>query len=304
MGDDSRPYFFYYYLRQCLFLELPKCICMKKIALSTLLVVCSYGLFAQQSNIQAYTPSKLLKNGQWDIKWFNNLYTEVKSSDSKGKVIPKLRNNFFTSTIDIFRGISESRRVNVGLLVEIRSNTIAGRAPLSVFSFDERAGITTIAPSIKIQPFQSIGNLSIQSSLHIPLVKTETVAGVFLDQTAWAFQNRLFYDKTFNDGKWQIFSGISLEYGFGSKQSFANNTFLVSPEIFLSYFPSSKSTLLVSVQHAQRFGDFTQNYTAVGGGAKYQLSEVLNMEVLYTNFIRGNDNGLGQTFNIGLRALF
>ena len=31
-----------------------------------------------QSNIQTYTPSKLLSKGQWDIKWFNNLYTEVK----------------------------------------------------------------------------------------------------------------------------------------------------------------------------------------------------------------------------------
>ena len=24
----------------------------------------------QTSNIQTYTPSKLLNNGQWDIKWF------------------------------------------------------------------------------------------------------------------------------------------------------------------------------------------------------------------------------------------
>ena len=31
-----------------------------------------------KSNIQSYTPSKLLKKGDWDVKWFNNLYTETK----------------------------------------------------------------------------------------------------------------------------------------------------------------------------------------------------------------------------------
>jgi len=61
------------------------------------------------------------------------------------------------------------------------------------------------------------------------------------------------------------------------------------------------------VQHSQRIdtgNDFAQDFTAVGGGAKYQLSKVLNVEALYTDFIRGNNTGLGQTFNIGLRALF
>jgi hypothetical protein len=77
--------------------------------------------------------------------------------------------------------------------------------------------------------------------------------------------------------------------------------------VFLSYFPSDDFTVLALAQHFQRIdlgNDFTQNYTAVGGGAKYQISEVLNIEALYTNFVRGEDTGLGQTFNIGLRALF
>ena len=34
----------------------------------------------EQSNIITYTPSKLLNKGQWDIKWFNNLYTQTKKS--------------------------------------------------------------------------------------------------------------------------------------------------------------------------------------------------------------------------------
>ena len=32
-----------------------------------------------KSNIQTYTPSKLLEKGQWDIKFFNSIYTQTKN---------------------------------------------------------------------------------------------------------------------------------------------------------------------------------------------------------------------------------
>lgn len=265
----------------------------------------------EKSNIQTYTPSKLLDKGQWDIKFFNNLYTETKFADGDGNTKDKARENFFTSTVEVFTGISDNNRINVGAIVEFRSNTFGGRQALSVFSLEDtnsdRKGISSIAPAIKFQPLKNVANFSIQSAIHIPLLEKgdeKTNPNGFLDQTAWSFQNRFFYDYTFASGKWQLFTELNTEYGFGDEQSFANNTFLVVPGAFLSYFPSDKSTILGFVQHAQRFGDFTQDYTALGFGGKYQLSKVLNLEVLYSNFVRGTDNGLGQSFNIGLRALF
>lgn len=262
-----------------------------------------------KSNLQTYTPSKLLNKGQWDIKWFNNLYTESSYANSNGKSISKLRENYFTSTIEAFTGISDTNRFNIGAILEIRSNTNSGRSALSVFSFNddpnsERKGITSFAPAIKFQPFKNIGNFSIQTALHIPLVKNETENGVYLDQTAWALQNRFFYDYSFENKDWQLFAELNTEYNFGDAASFANNTFVFSPGVFLSYFPNSKFTVLGLAQHSQRFGDFTQDYTALGFGAKYQISSILNLETIYTNFVRGTNNGLGQTFNIGLRALF
>ncbi|WP_299155904.1 hypothetical protein [uncultured Tenacibaculum sp.] len=289
---------------------------MKNNFKSILLIFLFIGLnsFAQEekesdkSNIQTYTPSKLLNKGQWDIKWFNNLYTENKFADANGNSVNKARENYFTSTIEAFTGVSDNNRINIGAIVEFRSNTIGGRQALSVFSLDDsntdRKGITSIAPAIKFQPFKSVSNFSVQSAIHIPLVTNETENGVFLDQTAWSFQNRFFYDYTFASGDWQLFTELNTEYNFGEDTSFANNTFLLAPGVFLSYFPSSKSTVLGFVQHAQRFGDFSQDYTALGLGGKYQLSKVLNLEVLYSNFVRGNNNGLGQSFNLGLRALF
>lgn len=268
----------------------------------------------QGSVIQTYTPSKLLNQGQWDIKWFNNLYTETKDlfgPNGSKQDIP--RNTFFTSTVDVFTGVSDSGNFNIGLLLEFRSNVIGGRDALDVFKFDgeansARSGFTSFAPAIKFNPINGIGNFTIQTAFHIPLVDNETENSVFLDQKGFIFQNRFFYDYSFTGGKWQLFSELNTEYNFGKKEdSFANNSLRLIPGVFLSYFPSSKFTVLGLVQHSQLIdtgNDFSQDFTALGGGIKYQLTDVLNIETLYTNFVRGNDTGLGQTFNIGLRALF
>ncbi|WP_298900530.1 hypothetical protein [uncultured Psychroserpens sp.] len=289
---------------------------MKKIITLIAIVSIAFSGFAQddqdaeKSVIQEYTPSKLLNKGQWDIKWFNNLYTQTESTFSNGE---EPRQTFFTSTLDVFTGISEQSNFNVGLLLEFRSNVINDRSALDVFSFDgergtARSGFTSFAPAIKFNPIKSVSNFTIQTAFHIPLVDNETEDNVFLDQKGFIFQNRFFYDYTFPGDKWQIFTELNTEYNFGKKEdSFANNSLNLTPGVFLSYFPSQKFTILGLVQHSQRIdtgNDFEQDFTAVGGGAKYQLSKVLNIETLYTNFVRGNNTGLGQTFNIGLRALF
>ncbi|GAA4238645.1 hypothetical protein GCM10022291_29930 [Postechiella marina] len=286
---------------------------MKKILAIVTLLALPFSGFAQEekeekSNIQTYTPSKLLKKGQWDIKWFNNLYTETKER-VKGIKRDKDRENYFTTSFDIFTGISETSSLNVGLLFDIRSNTIGDRSAFDVFEFDSdkttaRSGLTSIAPAVKFNPLKKVSNFTIQTAFHIPLVDNESENSVFLDQTAYTFQNRFFYDYTFPSGDWQLFTELNTEYNFGDEDSFANKTFVLAPGVFMSYFPSKETTVLGFVQHQQRMGDFEQDYTALGFGGKYQLTQVLNLEVLYSNFVRGEDTGLGQSFNIGLRALF
>lgn len=293
---------------------------MKKIALVIVCGLLSFLGFSQiegettGSVIQTYTPSKLLSQGQWDIKWFNNIYTETKDlfgPEGEKQTIP--RNTFFTSSVDIFTGISSNNKLNVGLLLEFRSNVIGGRDVFDVFKFDgengtARSGFTSFAPAIKFNPLKAVSNFTIQSAFHIPLVDNEIEDGVFLDQKGFIFQNRFFYDYSFAGGDWQLFGDFNTEFNFGKKEdSFANNSLRLTPRVFLSYFPSSKFTVLALVQHSQLIdlgNDFSQDFTTVGGGLKYQLIEVLNIETLYTNFVRGNSTGLGETFNIGLRALF
>ncbi|MEW7290113.1 hypothetical protein [Aquimarina sp. 2304DJ70-9] len=264
----------------------------------------------QGSVIQTLTPSKLIGKGQYDIKWFNNLYTQTESTFSEGG---EPRQTFFTSTVEAYTGIGNNKRWNLGVILEFRSNVVADRDALDVFKFDgesgtARSGFTSFAPSVKFVPLKSVNNFSVQSSFFIPLVDNESENGVFLDQDGYIWQNRFFYDHTFPGNKFQIFGELNSELNFGEEEdSFANNSLRLTPGVFFSYFPSSKFTVLALAQHSELIdlgNDFDQNFTALGGGAKYQLTNELNIEALYTNFVDGDNTGLGETFNIGLRAVF
>lgn len=303
---------------------------MKKISLAILVMMVTCLGFSQEeekqrkSNVQEFTPSKLLSKGQWDIKFFNSLYTQTKQTGAgTGESFNIDRQNFFTNTTEIYTGVSDNSRINVGLVFQIRANNYGGQNALSVFDFenngvDSRSGLTTIAPSIRVQPFASVPNFSFTSSLYLPVFKDEAVPA-YLDKRSTFWETKFFYDKTFGGGNWQIFTEADFGFNFGENQTeadvltensnerFANNSLFLPLSAFLSYFPSSKSTLFVNAQQAFLIdlgNNFEQNYTQLGFGGKYQLTDILNIEASYGKFVRGNNfQGLGETFSVGLRAL-
>ncbi len=310
---------------------------MKKILASIVLAALAFTGQAQEdnnselSNVQAFTPSKLLSKGQWDIKFFNSLYTQTKQTNGRSSSVRIPRQTFFTNTTEIFTGVSKNSRINVGAVFQVRSNALGGQDALDVFSFedngnDRRSGVSTIAPAIRVQPFRSLSTFSFTSSFIIPVFKDapDTVPtdgfNSFLDQRSFAWETKFFYDNTFGANKWQVFTEIDFKYNFGENREdadpnnsnlserFANNSLFLPFSAFLSYFPSSKSTLFVNGQQAFLLdlgNGFAQNGTQLGFGAKYQLTQAINIEGSYGKFVRGNNfQGLGQTFSIGLRALF
>jgi hypothetical protein len=266
----------------------------------------------ERSNIQNYTPSKLLEKGKVDIKWFNNLYTQTRS-ESNGLKTDVPRSTFFTSSLEVFTGVSTNKKINAGLILEYRSNSFNGNSATSVFDFKNevgtaRNGLSHFAPSIKIAPFNKWNDFSIQSSIFIPIFKDEINANGYLANKSYIWQNRFYYDYSFSGNKFQLFTELGTRFFFGKKgEGYANNSLELAPGVFLSYFPTQKFTVLTFVQHSQLLdlgNNFQQNYSAVGFGAKYQLTKTLNLETLYSKFVRGNDTGLGQSFNFGLRAIF
>ncbi len=281
-----------------------------------------------KSNIQEYTPSKLLKKGQWDVKFFNSLYTQTKRTDAGSKSVSVPRESFFTNTTEIYTGVSENSRINVGLIVQFRSNTFEGADAFDVFNFrnntiDARSGLTAIAPSIRVQPFKNIAGFSLTSSLFLPVFEDKANAP-YLDKRSTTWETKFFYDNTFGDDKWQIFTEVDFGFNFGKKrinennidadldfnnsERFANNSLFLPLSVFLSYFPSSKTTVFVNTQQSFLIdlgNEFSQKSTAFGFGGKLQISKTLNLETSYSKIVAGNNfQGLGSTYSLGLRALF
>ena len=97
---------------------------MKRSLLIALILI-SYQGFSQEvedaskSNIQTFTPSKLLKKGQWDIKFFNSIYTQTKRTDGGSNSVNIPRETFFTNTTEIFTGVSENSRINLGFIFQV-----------------------------------------------------------------------------------------------------------------------------------------------------------------------------------------
>ncbi|WP_395076379.1 hypothetical protein [Flavobacterium sp.] len=266
----------------------------------------------EESNIQNYTPSKLLEKGKWDVKWFNNLYSENKF-ESNGSITGKPRENYFSSSVEIFTGITNNKKINIGFIIDYRSNTFGDQRTISVFNFENkigksRSGFAHFAPSVKVSPFNSLPNFSIQTSLYIPLFKEESNINGYLAEKSYIFQNRFFYDYTFSGNKFQLFSELNSRLFFGEKgKGYANNSLELTPGLFLSYFATNKFTILGFVQQELLIdlgNKYSKNYTALGFGSKYQITKTINIEALYSKFVRGNDTGLGQSFNFGLRAIF
>ncbi|WP_046756267.1 hypothetical protein [Kordia jejudonensis] len=277
----------------------------------------------QKNNIQEFTPSKLLKKGQWDIKFFNSIYTQTERTDAGNNSVTIPRETFFTNTTEIYTGISDNRRVNIGFIFQVRSNTFGGAGALDVLQFKDndnaRSGLTTIAPSIRVQPFKNISNFSFTSSVYLPIFKDKANAP-YLDKRSVFWETKFFYDKTFGQDKWQLFTQADFGFNFGEKGSdadpnsaniserFANNSLFLPLAVFLSYFPTPELTFYGNTKQAFLIdlgNDFAQNSTSLGIGSKYQLTDVLNVEASFDKFVRGNNfQGLGQTFSIGLRAIF
>lgn len=271
---------------------------------------------AQESNIRTYTPSKLLKKGQMDVKWFNNFYSQTEDT-FRGE---HDRENYYTATFETFLGTHENSRFNIGLVFNVKSNNIGGKSWFSPLAFANekgvsRAGITSITPTISFQPIEHIGNFSIRTGITIPLVTHEKEAGVFLDRKSWVWESKFFYDYTFPSGDFQLFTELDTQFYFGeaysetngtSEGGFSNNSLGLPLSVFFSYFPANNFTLFVQAQQYMLIdlgNDFSQEYTQLGLGMKYQITKKINLETSYTNFVRGSDTGLGETINFGIRFL-
>jgi len=280
-------------------------------------------------NLQTYTAGSLLKKNQADFTIFNSIYTESENN-WQGQDYSGYRTTFASSIIQFTYGVTKSARINLGLDISLKGSGKAnndesynqiGRA----FDFrnddSTRVGVSYIAPKIKIQPFKNVADFTLQSSFNIVLPKhpegysnpdgsgTGNLLWIEWDRHVWWTQ--FFYTKMMFDDKFQVFAELDLLFRFKSSTSQITH-FDLPASVFLSYFPTKKITTYGMIQHVPRFLYDTKepqindwlirsNYTQYGAGLKYQLKPSINIELLYTNFFRAQNGGLGETFNLGIK---
>ncbi len=283
-------------------------------------------------NLQQFTAGSLLGKGKMDFTLFNTLYTQNKD-DWAGTMSSGYRTTFVTHLFQWTLGVTKNKRFNVGIDLNFR---LAGTSVDSTYrgigaaygngnTDSSRIGLSSAGIRFKFQPFKAVPDFSLQSTVLVPTIVAPEGRGadttLGLNALHWADWNRVtwwnqfFYSKTFGGNKFQVFGEVDLLYRFG-----INDTHIgmldVPSSLFLSYFPTKKITVYLMTQHLIRFANNVDahdpavndwvrgaNYTASGVGLKYQFMPNLNMEVLYTNFWRGRNNGLGETFNIGIKYI-
>lgn len=276
------------------------------------------------SNVQNYTPSKLLKKGQVDVQLFNNLYTETKGRDNDRNLVNRnVRSTYFRSFAQVLIGTSKSGRVNWGadlIFSSVRIDPNTKNSSLKVLQFENsnftRTAFSGIGPKIKFSPLKNHPDFSVQSTLWFPIAndsESDVINKPWLDWNRITSWTQLFYSQNLNN-KWQFFYELdvlgrfSLPASFYENNQAKGNLISLPTSFFVNYFSTSKSTIYAMVQYAPTFGlnspiTYDWDYFQGGLGAKYQLTEYFQIELLYSSFFMAKNNGAGRTYNVGLRYI-
>lgn len=276
---------------------------------------------AAQSNVQTYTPSVLLQHGQAEFSVFNNFYTQEGYRDRDSKFIDaNEQQTYFTGTFQFNYGTSKNSRFNAGLDLNLQSVRLDPNQDASFFNvlqFEDnsfsRTAITNIGPRIKWKPFETVNGFSLSSAFWIPIADSmESYPFLAWDRYTW--WNQFFYDQKLGENT-RLFAEADLLFRF---PRYANQSVLLSlpTSIFLSWFPTEKSTVYVMSQYSPEFvhlpnvpadgsaqNYYNSYYLQSGAGAKYQILPKIQMEFLYTNFIASQNAGAGATWNLGIKYI-
>lgn len=288
-----------------------------------------------ESNIFTYTPSRLLKKGQFEIQLFNNLYTQTAYRDgNRDKVELDTRDTYYSALFYALYGISKSSKVNVGFDINLKSvyiDTTKG-SPLNVFRFDKtshsRTAITSLGPKIKFQPFRNFSSFSIQSAFWIPVAEDlESIEEMsdypWMDYNMYTWWNQFFYDKNLGS-QWQLFLEADLLFRFKTKNSNIPTHVDVPLSVFVSWFPLRNTTIYYQLQYSPRFQletsyatddnqeqnpiaepfDLISDYAHTGLGVKFQITPNFFIEASSTYFFTSLNGGAGTTFNLGFRFIY
>jgi len=271
----------------------------------------------KNKNTQEYTPSVLYKRGQWEYKFFNNLYTQTKGfDDERNKVNNGNRSNYFTSINQFLIGINS--KINLGAdvwIYSVRVNDSVSDSPFNVLRFerspDTRTAVGHAGPKIKMAPFKKLSHLSFQTTFLFPVARDmegRENGRPFLSRDSYISITQIFYDLSISR-KFQLFFQVAPWVYVAKRKPMAETSrvSVSSPAgIFFSYFPTKRLTFYVQQEFWPNFGNngISSWFRQEGLGMKVQvINGILEAEASYTRFTMGANTGAGQTINFGLRLI-
>ncbi len=201
-------------------------------------------------DLQYLSPSALLPVGQFEIKIFNNLYTQTSYYNSETENIEQgNRSNFLTSIIAATYGLNSSINLGVDAWFRSSSEISESSSPFSLFGFNanrQRTAISRIGPRIKFVPFNNgvLHNVSIQSSFLIPTVSnlSGTDKYFYLDDDAYLFINQFLYDATLKNGL-SLYVEFAIWMKLNRENLFDNINYNIPLKFFVNYYATHKLTL-------------------------------------------------------------
>lgn len=259
---------------------------------------------APATRLRAYTPSTLLKKGELEIKHFNNLYTQTAFYDANyNKISQGNRSTFFTSFISLLYGEKSNLNIGLDLLIKAVRNDREGSSPFALFRFandaNGRIALTHAAPKIKIIPFRFAPRLALQTSLLFPLPKDLDGANnptkPFLDVDGFQWWLQLLWDDPLHRN-WLVYleTGTFIRFGVD---------FFTPIKVLLNYYPAGRWTIYAAGEVSPFWGSegLAALFAQGGMGIKYEISRLVEVEMLFTQFLIGKNQGAGQTYNFGWR---
>lgn len=268
-----------------------------------------------KKSTQDYTPSVLYTKGQWEYKFFNNLYSQTKGFDANGnKVRYTNRGSYFSSINQVLVGVNS--RFNAGIDFWIKSVRIDDTAssPFQLLTFENntnsRTALSYIGPKLKIQPFKRLSHLSFQTTFLFPTAKDQegkTNGKPYLSADSYISITQLFYDQAIGK-KFQLFFQIAPWIYIKQKAATNKERYNVSSpiDVFLSFFPTKRLTIYFQEEFWPNYSDtgIGSWFRQEGIGVKFQLIKgKLEAETSYTRFSMGKSAGAGATYNLGIRFI-
>ncbi len=254
------------------------------------------------NNAARYVVSSTIPKGSVEVKIFNNLYSQEAGGE---------RSSFFTTLTSAIYGVGN--RFNAGLDLRYRRVRYDQEGAASNFDVLRSGGdfarslVATIGPKIRWAPFNRLPNFSVQSAFWIPvsddLIGAEA-GGRFVD-----FDGPTWFTQVFNDfpigDNFSLFAELDFNLeDIGSQEKGRINRFSTPLTGIISYFPTPKATVYGLASYAPYWQQNGNYFYQLGGGAKYQFTPNLELELLLTafesQFVNSVDGRAG-TVNLGLR---